>query len=90
MRRRREKMSRAPFVLVGVLLLYMVDVSFMMGTALMNLFLEYPGSRKQEVSSPNTHLRDSCVLTIPRRKRITSVFVRSPLPPTSPTSPAPN
>ncbi|KAF2277995.1 uncharacterized protein EI97DRAFT_493199 [Westerdykella ornata] len=43
-----EKLSRAPFILMGVLLLYMVDVSFTMGTALMNLFLEYPGSRKQE------------------------------------------
>ncbi|KAF2742862.1 hypothetical protein M011DRAFT_471896 [Sporormia fimetaria CBS 119925] len=43
-----EKMSQAPFILLGCLALAMFDVSFYSSKMLFDLFMTLPGSRKQE------------------------------------------
>jgi hypothetical protein len=74
----RERMSRAPFVLLGVIALAMFDFSLYSSKMLLDLFLTLPGSRRQEVNSfpplmPRIGITDtvSC-----RLKQITSVYVR--------------
>ncbi|KAF2792363.1 hypothetical protein K505DRAFT_246845 [Melanomma pulvis-pyrius CBS 109.77] len=46
-----EGMSRAPFVLAGILLLAMFDVSLYSSKLVLDLFLTWPGSRKQEAEA---------------------------------------
>ncbi|KAF2864740.1 peptidase family M48-domain-containing protein [Massariosphaeria phaeospora] len=46
-----ERMSQAPLVLLGILLLWTVDISFYSSKMLVELFLSRPGSRKQEAEA---------------------------------------
>jgi hypothetical protein len=60
----RERMSRAPFVLLGVIALAMFDFSLYSSKMLLDLFLTLPGSRRQEVYSlalyiPQIRITDS-------------------------------
>lgn len=46
-----EKLSQAPFVLLGVLALMTFDLSFQLSSAVLNLFLSMPAGRKQEAEA---------------------------------------
>ncbi|KAF2191508.1 hypothetical protein K469DRAFT_720546 [Zopfia rhizophila CBS 207.26] len=46
-----ERMSQAPIILLGVLLLWSFDMSFYTSKMLLDLFLSWPGSRKQEAEA---------------------------------------
>jgi predicted Zn-dependent protease len=46
-----ESMSRAPIILLGIGALAMFDVSFYSSKMLIDLFLSWPGSRKQEAEA---------------------------------------
>jgi len=45
-------MSRYPLVLLGIAILAMFDFSLYSSELALNLFLSWPGSRKQEVRAP--------------------------------------
>ncbi|KAF2015257.1 mitochondrial metalloendopeptidase OMA1 [Aaosphaeria arxii CBS 175.79] len=46
-----ERMSQAPLILVACVLLSMFDISFYSSKLLLDLFLSWPGSRKQEAEA---------------------------------------
>jgi predicted Zn-dependent protease len=46
-----ERMSQAPFLLLGALALWSIDFSFYTSRLLLDLFLSRPGSRKQEAEA---------------------------------------
>ncbi|KAF2106909.1 peptidase family M48-domain-containing protein [Lophiotrema nucula] len=46
-----ERMSQAPLVLLGIIALWCFDVSFYSSKILLDIFLSYPGSRKQEAEA---------------------------------------
>lgn len=50
-------MSQAPLILLGVLFLWSFDISFYSSKLLLDLFLSWPGSRKQESEADYIGLR---------------------------------
>lgn len=50
-------MSQAPLIFLGCLALWMFDVSFYSSKVLLDLFLTWPGSRKQEAEADFIGLR---------------------------------
>ncbi|KAF2201145.1 hypothetical protein GQ43DRAFT_46917 [Delitschia confertaspora ATCC 74209] len=46
-----ERMSKAPFIILGALALWMFDFSFYTSRLLLDIFLSRPGSRKQEAEA---------------------------------------